>query len=222
MKMLSFFRLFLQVLENLHVERVCPQIWWMLWGTGRGLCFLLSLLWAREEEALGSPGSFCVTASLNSERLTFPLHPCVKDVGIHTGPCSHPRWSQHTWQLMPGTLSPLEEETSVILLTSPVCYSILDREPSCSLLTVHGNQEGKHRDHTNFAYLLSFKNLSKLPFCGSSAIVIQQWQQNHFKTTPFAVQVSNDHGIMESWKTKAQFRLESLTFMFEKNSFRGL
>lgn len=100
--------------------------------------------------------------------------------------------------------------------------TLLHREPSCSLLTVHGKQEGKHRDHTNFAYLLSFKKLSKLPLCGSSAIIIQQWQQNLFKITPLAVQVSSDHGIMESWKTKAQFTLQSFTFMFEKNSFRGL
>lgn len=192
----------------------------MLWGTGRGLYLLLILLWAREEEALSSPCSFCVTGFPKLLVMTFPLHPCVKDVGIHPGPCSHPRWSQHTCQLMPGTLSPLEEKTSVILLTSPVCYSTLQR---AILLPAYCAWEaGRKTQGSYFAYLLSFKNLSKLPFCGSSAIIIQQWQQNLFKTTPLAVQVSSDHGIMESWKTKAQFTLQSFTFMFEKNSFRGL
>jgi len=80
---------------------------------------------------------------------------------------------------MPGTLSPLEEKTSVILLTSPVHYSRLYREPSYSPLNVHGKQGGKLRDHTksftlSHLYLLSFKNLSKVPLCGSSAILIQQ------------------------------------------------
>lgn len=42
---------------------------------------------------------------------------------------------------MPGTLSRLEEKTSVILLTSPVCYSILYRVPSYSLLAVQGSRK---------------------------------------------------------------------------------
>lgn len=190
-------------------------------GTQGGVCASFWTFFEQERRnhlVLLAP--FVSQASFNSYWLTFPLHPCVKDVGIIPGPCSHPRWSQHTCQLMPGTLSPLEENTSVILLTSPVCYSILYRETYYSLLTVHRKQEGKHRDHTNFAYLLSFTNISK-DFCGSSAIVIQQWQQNLFKTTPFAVQVSSDHCIMDQYRLRLNTDLRALHLCLRKTRLEG-
>lgn len=100
---------------------------------------------------------------------------------VHTGWCLAPSLllrKRHLWSFSQDTFAAL--------------CSRLYREPPYSQLNVHGKEEGKLRDHTktltlSHSYLLSFTNLSKVPFCGSSAIFIQQWLKNRFKTITLAI-----------------------------------
>lgn len=177
---------------------------------------MLDPLWAREEETLSSPGSFCVRGFLKLIVSDLPSSSLCQGCGDQPGALFT---SQMVSTHMPAAAwHPLSSWGKDICDPSHKPCLLLHTLQRAILLPAccAGKQEGKHRLHTNFAYLLSFKNLSKLPFCGSSAIVIQQWLENLFKTTPLAVQVSSDHWIMKPWKTKAQFRHESFTFMFEK------
>lgn len=103
------------------------------------------------KEATLCPHSYsCVSGSLTLTVTDLPPHPHSRDMGITAGPWSHPRWSQHTHRVMPGTISPLEEKTSVSLPTSHVGCSVLQalQRAILPLLKVHGKKEEKLRDDT--------------------------------------------------------------------------
>lgn len=132
---------------------------------------------------------------------------------------------------MPGTLSPLEEKTSVILLTSPVRCSLLQALQSAILLPAYCAQEEGRKtrgSHQVFHFVTSilafswksFRSTFLWKLCNfNPTMTVKPFQK---KNTCSIFQVSTDHQIMQSQKTKAWYGHESYPFIFEKNSFRGL
>lgn len=99
---------------------------------------------------LNPPSYSCVSGSLTLTVTNLPPYPHSRDMGITAGPWSHPRRSQRTHWLMPGTISPLEKKTSVSLPTSHVGCSVLQalQRAILPLLKVYGKIEEKLRGDT--------------------------------------------------------------------------